>query len=570
MLTRFFQEELAALRERGLDFAKNHPALAPLLGRPSSDPDVERLLEGTAFLTASLREKLADDFPEVVHDLLDRVAPEFLQPIPASTILVFERKPTVTGPLRIPAGTHVASAPVDGTPCLFRTAVDVTLPSVRLAEARAERRPGRPAAVVLRFASLGEETPGPRPPLRLHLADDYPAAAELYRLLLSRLARVVVDIPGRVSTVLPPGVFRPVGLGPEAPILPYPSNAFPGLRCVQEYFHAPEKFLFLDLAWDVGAGGPDFTLRCEFTDDVAEPPRVGVESFCLGATPAVNVFAAEAEPIRLDHRRTHYAVRPSGGRGDAVVVHSVVDVRGFPRGGGEERRYRPFTAAGHAASVDPLYHLSRRRSAGRPGIDLFLSVAYPGAGALPTDHALSVRLLCTNGALPDRLEAGDVKFHTDNTPEGVAARNLRAPRPGVIPPIGRRSLASLHGLLVSQIQSWDRPEVLREALALFLYPDLREDSAVAHRRRIDGIQGLRVETGERFFRGSPLRGREIHVDLRESHFAGPGDAYVFASLLDLLFANRSSINTYTRLHVRDGVGGRSETWPARVGNLSIG
>lgn len=58
MITRHFQDELARLKELGAEFSVTHPALAPMLGGPSTDPDVERLLEGVAFQTALLRQKL--------------------------------------------------------------------------------------------------------------------------------------------------------------------------------------------------------------------------------------------------------------------------------------------------------------------------------------------------------------------------------------------------------------------------------------------------------------------------------------------------------------------------------
>ena len=69
MFNKYYQQELNALRELGSEFSRTHPALAPMLSGPASDPDVERLLEGVAFLTGLLRQKLDDEFPEIVHSL---------------------------------------------------------------------------------------------------------------------------------------------------------------------------------------------------------------------------------------------------------------------------------------------------------------------------------------------------------------------------------------------------------------------------------------------------------------------------------------------------------------------
>ncbi|MNM94385.1 hypothetical protein D3C81_1067860 [compost metagenome] len=65
----YYQSELTALRQLGRRFAERSPALAPYLGQAGQDPDVERLLEGFAFLTGRLRQKLDDELPELSHSL---------------------------------------------------------------------------------------------------------------------------------------------------------------------------------------------------------------------------------------------------------------------------------------------------------------------------------------------------------------------------------------------------------------------------------------------------------------------------------------------------------------------
>ena len=59
-----FVEELDYLRRLGRVFSRKNPALEPFLGTSARDADVERLLEGCAFLTAKLRLKTEDDLPE--------------------------------------------------------------------------------------------------------------------------------------------------------------------------------------------------------------------------------------------------------------------------------------------------------------------------------------------------------------------------------------------------------------------------------------------------------------------------------------------------------------------------
>ncbi|WP_205895569.1 type VI secretion system baseplate subunit TssF, partial [Pseudomonas viridiflava] len=79
----YYQDELAALRHLGRRFSERNPALAPFLGQAGLDPDVERLLEGFAFLTGRLRQKLDDELPELTHSLMNLLWPNYLRPLPS-------------------------------------------------------------------------------------------------------------------------------------------------------------------------------------------------------------------------------------------------------------------------------------------------------------------------------------------------------------------------------------------------------------------------------------------------------------------------------------------------------
>ena len=83
----YYQSELTALRQLGKRFAERSPALAPFLGQSGRDPDVERLLEGFAFLTGRLRQKLDDELPELTHSLMHLLWPNYMRPLPAFSML---------------------------------------------------------------------------------------------------------------------------------------------------------------------------------------------------------------------------------------------------------------------------------------------------------------------------------------------------------------------------------------------------------------------------------------------------------------------------------------------------
>jgi type VI secretion system protein ImpG len=318
MFNRYFQQEMSYLKDLAVDFSKAHPAVAPMLSGPTTDPDVERLLEGVGFLTALLRQKLDDEFPEIVHELIQLILPHYLRPIPSATVVAFNPKPALKQSMIIPAGIYVASVPVEGTTCLFKTCYDVEVHPLNLIEASFVEASGQPPAIKLLLELRGLKLSEWQPlTLRLFLAGDYGGAADLYFILREHLNQIVITpFDHARSLIVTPEYLKPVGFSSHESLIPYPTHAFPGYRIFQEYLTLPEKFLFLDLVgwerWQDRGDGSKFEISFEFEDLPFPPPRIKKENFLLSAAPAINIFPHETDPIRLDHRKTEYLVRPSG------------------------------------------------------------------------------------------------------------------------------------------------------------------------------------------------------------------------------------------------------------------
>jgi len=572
MFNRYYQQELSRLKELGAEYSKAHPAIAPMLSGTVADPDVERVLEGVAFLSALLRQKLDDDFPEVVHDLMDLIWPHYLRPVPSTCVVSFSPKPTLKQPARVPAGVQIASTPVEGIPCLFRTCYDVEVHPLVLAEASFSRPAGHPPSVSLVLELRGRKLPDWQPgSLRLFLAGEYAQAADLYLLLRRHLTRVLLrSLEGGSVAELPPDALRPVGFSAGEALIPYPSHAYPGYRVLQEYFVAPEKFLFLDLSgwdrWLERGSGSRFEVRFELDNDSFTVPKVTRESFALFASPCLNLFPCEADPILLDHRAPEYQVRPSGGNPDHYEIYSVDEVVGLVQGTGRPRRYLPFERFSTDPSTAPTFHLSRRGSPVRAGFDVYLSVVYPPEAGPPVPETLSMQLTCTNGVLPAALRIGDVSRPTSSSPEFLEFRNLNPPTPPLPPPLGENLLWRLVSHLSLNYLSLSRGENLKALLELYLFGDGRGRAASeANRRRIGGIEGVEARPLDRLVAGVPMRGQEIEVAVRQDHFPCPGDLYLFGCVLNHFLGGYSSINTYTRLTIRETTKGGIYRWPARVG-----
>jgi type VI secretion system protein ImpG len=474
--------------------------------------------------------------------------------------------------MTIPSGIHIASVPVEGTTCFFQTCYDVNIHPLILSQAFFEETAGRPPTIRLQLELQGPKLSDWQPgSLRFFLAGDFSNAADLYFLLQNHLKQIEIKpLDEGQSLLLTPDHLRPVGFSQENELFPYPSNSFPGYRILQEYFILPSKFLFLDLVgwerWHNRGKDNRFEICFRLGDLPFQPPRIRTSNFVLAASPAINIFSHEADPFRLDHRKTDYLVRPSGSNSTHYQVYALEKVLGFIQGTAQQRTYVPFDMFSSKQISNPVYYTKLRRSLIQAGFDVFLSFAYPSTAGLPKTETISIQLQCTNGQLPERIQVGDISQPTSTSPEFVEFKNITSPTTNILPPLGTNLLWRLLSHLSLNYLSLSKAENLRALLELYIFEETRDRAAIiANRKRIAGIERLETKGAQRLLQGIMMRGRNIHMKVRQDHFAGPGDLYVFGSIMDHFLGNYASINTYTRLSIQETIKGGLYQWPARIG-----
>ncbi|HEV2212142.1 MAG TPA: type VI secretion system baseplate subunit TssF [Gammaproteobacteria bacterium] len=570
----YYQRELSALRELAKEFAAAHPALASRLSGPSPDPDVERILEGVAFLTGRVREKLDDDFPELAQTLTQLIYPHYLRPLPATTIMEFKPKDTLRRNVVVPAGSHVDSVEVQDTHCRFRTCFEVRVAPLSLAQAQLLDRPGGRRSIDLTLQLNGlvlSQWDADRMPF--FIGGDFAGAADLYMLLLRGLERIVIS-SGAGEYELPATALQPLGLDDEQAMLPRPATTLPAFGLLQEYFLLKEKFLFVELTrlqeWRQRGSGNQFHIRFDFAPLDTRFPTVDRERFVLHCTPAVNLFRHDADPILLNHRRAEVRVRPAGERGGNIQVYSVDEVVGHTRGSALRQEYHPINLYGGGNAQEPYYDMRFVTGAEGSRAEAFLSVTYPPGVELPAQQTLIVGLTCSNGRLPAQLRPGDISRSTTGTSDLISFRNLLPPADGAEPPLGEMVLWRLLSHLALNFMPIANPETLQALLRLYVVQgSARSPREVANLRRIAAISKVEVRTGDRLFGGSMIRGQEIRTSMRQDYFASAGDMFLFGSLLDRVLATFSTLNSFSLFTLVDEQTGSTYAWPARLGKRAL-
>ena len=371
-----YERELAFLRTRAADFARQYPKIAgrlQLSGDVGDDPHVERLIEAFALLSARVHKRLDDDFPLFTESLMEVLYPHYLRPFPSCAIARFElgsQASQVSQVVTVPRGTMLNSRPVKGVTCRFRTTSDTALLPLSVAEVTYRNAVNAPAgtplpAGVTSVLSITLEKRSPlvswavllNRPLRVHL-DGEASQVSVLREALCRKARATLfqhqphhpwQIGARVGA-LP----QAVGFADDEALIEWDERAHPAYRLLSEYFAFPDKFNFVDLpaAWaldaepgrlggvatDIGlaasaneAGGESHRLTVHVlfegvrsdSDESRLLETVAAHNIVLGAVPVINLFAQPADPIRVTHRQATYPVVVDGRRAHGHEVHSL-------------------------------------------------------------------------------------------------------------------------------------------------------------------------------------------------------------------------------------------------------
>jgi len=569
---KYYQDELAYLRELGRDFARKYPGSARWLEETGTDPDVERLLEGFAFLTGKLREKLDDELPELTHSLVELFWPHLLRPVPAMTILQFAPTPKAQGkPIDLARGTPVESQPLDGTACTFRTAYPTRVRPLSVAEL--EVGPG--TGPYLRLALTGPLAASKLglDVLRLHLAGEPLAARSLRLCLLRYVKRVVARAPGVEAVVLEGARLEAVGLRPDEALVPAAEGSHPSLLPLWEHAAFPGKFSFVDVT---GLGGlarlgaaARFDLIFELTHLPNDMPPVSAANVLLNCTPAVNLFPHDAAPIAIDPARAEHRVRPQGNDPHHHEVFSVDRVTGLAQGEVQPRVYAPFLSFG-GRGEGPLWHGRRRMSPIHDGTDLWLSLPGRGAADMGTPETLSLELTCTNRTLPSGLGLGDVCKPTPTTPPTVTFKNITVPTASVPPPLEGELYWDLLSHLSLHYTTRARADRLAELLRLYDFRALVDrQAALALKRRQEGLLEAKAAPASRVVGGAITRGVKTSLLVDEERLGGEGEVLLLGDVLSEVLAHTVTLNAWSELEVRGKKFGEVHRWAPRAGTRTL-
>ncbi|MGC1548893.1 MAG: type VI secretion system baseplate subunit TssF [Rhodanobacter sp.] len=622
-LLRYYNRELQHVREMGSEFAREYPKIAGRLGMEGfecADPYVERLLEGFAFLAARIQLKLDAQHPVFTQHLLEMIYPHYLAPVPSMAVVQLHPDPKegalATGYI-VARQTALRSltAHDDRTACEYRTAHDVTLWPLELAEAKYFETPAAIAAAGVPIPPGKTVRAGLRLkftvtagaqanmlamdelPVFIAGADELPK--RLYEQLLGNAVSYVVRTPGAsglISESFDASHIHSKGFAENEALLPYTDRSFSGYRLLQEYFACPERFLFAVFTGLKSvlarSKSNEFEITVLFDRSVSRLHNaVDAGNFRLFCTPAINLFPRRADRIHLQQGKAEYHILADRTRPMDFEIHSISNVEGFGDRQEPEQRFQPFygsdertwhsgSAAFYTIRREPRLLSSRQKLHGARssyiGNEMFVSLVDANDAPYSTQlRQVGMQLMCTNRDLPLQMPVG--KSSTDFTIEtGAPVTSIRCVAGPTKPraPVANgetawRLLSHLQLNYVSLLgdSQEEGAAALREMLTLYC-----DEFDAAARRQIEGVKAV---SSQSVVRRVPVpgpitfgRGLEITLTCDDGAFEGTG-AFLLASVMQQFFARYVSVNSFTETVLRTLERNEVARWPAKLGKRQI-
>jgi type VI secretion system protein ImpG len=512
-LRNLFRQEMRALQEEGVTFAKEYPEAAALLDPArvdDRDPGVERLVEAFGYLTARVREATAMEdagfeahLLELFEEGLDRILP---------SVLVFQVNPgtKLNESLRLSEGSEFKTSGSKNTACRFTLGHDLRIDPLEISQARVELDDRGASNLEMELRWTGESSPGWPDELPIFLHGDAPVVWSLRYGLSRRVDKIEVwtENGWTVAEHLEFGALDRPGYDGDA-------HAHP-LSHARDFFCCDERFRFVELRGLSSLGNAaSGALRIRIQFDGSFPRAVvrgvSADTFRLHAGVAVNRYEDTCDGLVWDHTRSEMPLRSSRGTGQEIL--EVLAVESLTRTSPPRRtRYTPFSRYRHGGGSKAAFFAVHRRTdaLGRPMA--MLALGWPDLSMRLEEEAVAVHAAICDGNRPYEETKGRGFNPSDrNFPPDFELTTLTRPTPVHRPPSRVEVHTRLMTMAAAHFQGTLEAQRMRDSLRLFLW-----DPAEAKRTLIDAIQEVSIETGYSVQGGVHRPEQVVRIRLRDT------------------------------------------------------
>lgn len=604
-----FREELDYIRRYGKILAQENPALESFLADKNTDLDVERLMEAFALLSAHLREKIEDEYPELTVPLIKRLCPNYLRSLPAMTIIEYTPySRSLTTAVTIPRGEQVmnrqqgalkgnvgaADKDIWGPPaCIFTLCRDIRLLPLEIKDIKNTSSLSQGTIdITLRITENAQVTAKDFNGITLWLGDKNECNRHQLYLWLSHYyigAELIVGDHHYPQSAL---TLSPVGFNSQESLLPGSLSERDGYRILQEWLCYPDAFSFFSLN---SAEFPNyalsgmFTLRLIFEHPLPNNLQLNVDALRLHCAPAVNIFVEDAVPFIAQASQRDYPLIVDPANPEHYAIFSIRSVNCQERYSRHRDKLAgapltinqnsliPWESFEHIPEYyrDPkaLYwrHITKASSLCDMA-DHFISLCH-GDGSIPASiniprESIQVSLNCTNRNQPCALLPGEINVPVGQKASIATFRNITVPTVSLPPvPDGPFHWSMLNTMSHNYLTLND-VEVLRDVLRTFDRRGIYEPfTARLSPGKLAALEKLETQATDRLFHGIPRRGLISTLYVNPQPFCCEGEIYLLGTVLSYFFALYASSASWHRLTLINTLTKEVWQWKERPGQF---
>lgn len=567
----YFRDELNYIKLLSKESANQNSVFRDFLSSFENDGDIEFLFENFAFLMAKLHQNIDDAFPEITQNLLSRVWPTPIRPVPSTSILRFFPKSADIH--HIKKHSEVKSQSVDGESCVYRVVRDMSVVPLEVKYCGLNNTPnGCKITLKIKWSgTLNDDETWSPVPMTLFLSPDIQIARLLQLWFEQYLVKISVLSDGKEFNVSQK-VIKNSSPDPDNLVLPLEISLFWRLQLLQQYLHLPHvnDFITLDIAEELSSVKLDedgaFSVVFQFDTPLIINKTIDQRStFFTNCVPIINLFQYSTPILDFVKDQCSYNLEIEDDN-KIFQINAIYSPLEPARKGGRGGRieYWPITrfTTNHFGHDNKIYYqtMFRHNVVGQPQ-NMITFIDGRGERVMSFPHESYIcDVIATNGDKPKRLGVGDICLPTLTITNNLKFSNITKPTAEMPPLIDSHR----HWQIISHLSL--SPLFIRDINAIKqLIADLNYNAYLSAplRQRCDkkmkGIVSVVAKLIDWIWDGLMKRGIEMTLELDPDCFEDEGDMYQFGVMLASVFPFCVTSNNFLMMKI---VNSRTKkVWP---------
>lgn len=423
MMKSYFDAQMQLLQDDVKQFALKYPEHARHLNLDSlddRDPNVERLLEGFAYLTGRIQQSIDHDTSMMTETLLETVSPSALLATPSKAIAQClyksndnEKQVTEIGSKDLFISACVGS---EKTACKFLVEENQIIYPVSIVNLEQIIKDNNKYELKIELLIDENSCEFSMPSLKLFINGEIEQRLAFLHALMHECHRVDLTYEQKLYSIsLRHTVLDENKLSASDPF---------GIELLKDFFCFRDKFFFIEVLNPhslVFQAGKTIELCFELKQAIGFEFGAQLNPILLGCVPIINSFQHMAEPLNALNERPMLPLLLDADRRQSICLQELLQIESqFARD--LKIKYVPFYAYQQGLNNIIYYRLQRPRS------DSVLHHILLSGSHAHEDQCLSVTTKATNSYYPRKyLSIGSIELQQNNQDSDIVGTNITRP-----------------------------------------------------------------------------------------------------------------------------------------------